>query len=151
MSVLKQLQKLNKALDQLSADEVKKRIDKYVEERNMTPSRWEEFKEFLGWFRRSLWHDGVGGFDISWSLLQLSDRYWGFSKDYYDGPIWCFGFWYGHIYLVDASNSIAWHTAIESLKEIIKKDIPVNLLSPNKYIRGIAENLAKKEKENEKH
>ena len=31
---------------------------------------------------------------------QKVDRYWGFLETYYDGPIYSFGFWWFHVYLI---------------------------------------------------
>lgn len=35
------------------------------------------------------------------SRLPPHVRYFGPRKDYYDGPIYCFGFWWFHFYLTE--------------------------------------------------
>ena len=32
-----------------------------------------------------------------WNLLPPHLRYWGFSHDWYDGPIGTFGWWFGNV------------------------------------------------------
>jgi hypothetical protein len=36
---------------------------------------------------------------IYWNTLPSKARYWGYKKDWHDGPIPCFGFWFFHFYI----------------------------------------------------
>jgi hypothetical protein len=46
-----------------------------------------------GWCRY-LWYNSSANF------LKKKDRYFGYRRTYYDGPIHCFGFWWWHVYLM---------------------------------------------------
>lgn len=39
------------------------------------------------------------GYKLGSCSLTKDVRYVGYCMDYYDGPVYCFGFWYFHIYL----------------------------------------------------
>lgn len=32
------------------------------------------------------------------NCLSSEVRYWGYQRDYFDGPVHCFGFWFFHVY-----------------------------------------------------
>ena len=34
------------------------------------------------------------------NFLPEGVRYWGYEKTWYDGPIYCFGFWYFHVHVM---------------------------------------------------
>lgn len=91
------------------------------------------------------------GMQIQWCYLKnerISDgsriRYVGFRKMYYDGPFYCFGFWFYNIILEPmGSNTYYVYDYRKALEEVIKINPEMHLLSDNETVREYAQNYLK--------
>lgn len=111
--------------------------------KNLIKIYMKSFIEFLRWFfTMSPKADGIM---IQWCYLKplvfkgKRLRYLGFAKDYYDGPHYCFGFWFYHIILSPlGSESYRNYDLRMSLNEATKLDPDYHLLSSDKAVRASA-------------
>ena len=88
----------------------------------------------------------LSNFQFSTNFLMKHYRYIGPKKDYYDGPIYCFGFWWFHITFMDGEGSSFWacynnnkklESVILELCMLDKKNKALILLHPDQEIRDI--------------
>ena len=106
----------------------------------------KDFFEFLRWFFTM--SPRADGMQIQWCYLENEkDRYFGFKKDWFDGPFYCFGFWFYQIVLEPlGSNMYFVHHHRKALEEAVKVNPEIHLLSDNKIVRELAENYLKRNK-----
>ena len=85
-------------------------------------------------------------YTVAWNSLPKDVRYLGFKKEYYDGPIYCFGLWYWHIYVQQggfswvmfSENKLLKNTLIE-LTKFDKRNKAFLLTHPEETIRKLGE------------
>jgi len=100
--------------------------------------KFEDFKEFLKWFC-TLSPKGAG-MQIEWNTLPPSVRYFGFKKDWYDGPMYSFSLYFWHLTLLPSGS--AWHSYYKlgtALQEAVESNPTLFLISNNETLRGCAQ------------
>jgi hypothetical protein len=95
-------------------------------------------KEFLHWlFTLSFKEDG---FQLSWNTLPSKYGYLGFKKEFYDGPMFCFGFYFWHVVITPGAfpSMMETYDLRDALLDAVEINPEVHLLSNNKTVREYA-------------
>jgi len=102
----------------------------------------KEFKEFLKWFFTM--SPRGDGFQIHWNTLPSRVRYFGFKRDWYDGPMYSFGIYFWHMtFIPNESSAQELYPLRAALWEAVESNPTLFLISDNKLLRDYAQQYLK--------